>query len=212
MNLFSFFSKNFYHNDRLAIIFTIIEIPKPTPLIELSTTDKHLFPRNYVDDIQDSVKSKVLEIIPEDEVRCWSKLKERFADHIKHKINTHLPIRQKVIKVAEEYLDIEDIKTSFKSPDEFKNPNDYEIYEEKFKDFRHFQDNLSLKNIIDNFNAYRNAIFHGGGLPERDNIFERQKDYFCLLIEQLFFKILNLDLVKFKSWGYFNQSSYKSNA
>ncbi len=33
------FSKNFYHNDRLAILFTIIEIPKPTPVIELSTND-----------------------------------------------------------------------------------------------------------------------------------------------------------------------------
>lgn len=33
------FSKNFYHNDRLAILFTIIEIPEPTPLIELSTID-----------------------------------------------------------------------------------------------------------------------------------------------------------------------------
>ena len=31
------FSKNFYHNDRLAILFTIIEIPKPIPLIKLST-------------------------------------------------------------------------------------------------------------------------------------------------------------------------------
>ncbi|MBA7711285.1 hypothetical protein ES703_120243 [subsurface metagenome] len=33
------FSKNFYHNDRLAILFTIIEIPKPLPLIEISTND-----------------------------------------------------------------------------------------------------------------------------------------------------------------------------
>jgi len=33
------FSKNFYYNDRLAILFTIIEIPKPTPVIKLSTND-----------------------------------------------------------------------------------------------------------------------------------------------------------------------------
>lgn len=33
------FSKNFYRNDRLAIFFTIIEIPKPLPLIEISTND-----------------------------------------------------------------------------------------------------------------------------------------------------------------------------
>ncbi|MCP6718731.1 MAG: PAS domain-containing protein [Patescibacteria group bacterium] len=33
------FSKNFYHNDRLAILLTMIEIPKPSPLIELSTDD-----------------------------------------------------------------------------------------------------------------------------------------------------------------------------
>ncbi len=33
------FSKTFYHNNRIAIIFTIIEISKPTPLIELSTND-----------------------------------------------------------------------------------------------------------------------------------------------------------------------------
>lgn len=33
------FSKNFYHNDRLAILFTIIEIPEPIPLIEISTSD-----------------------------------------------------------------------------------------------------------------------------------------------------------------------------
>ena len=30
------FSKNFYHNDRVAILFTIIEIQTPSPLIELS--------------------------------------------------------------------------------------------------------------------------------------------------------------------------------
>ena len=33
------FSKIFYNNDRLAILFTIIEIPEPTPLIEISTND-----------------------------------------------------------------------------------------------------------------------------------------------------------------------------
>ena len=33
------FSKNFYHNDRLAILFTIIEIPEPTPIIEISRID-----------------------------------------------------------------------------------------------------------------------------------------------------------------------------
>lgn len=33
------FSKIFYHNNKIAIIFTMIEIPKPTPLIELSTND-----------------------------------------------------------------------------------------------------------------------------------------------------------------------------
>ncbi len=33
------FSKNFYHINRLANLFTIIEIPEPTPLIEISTTD-----------------------------------------------------------------------------------------------------------------------------------------------------------------------------
>jgi len=33
------FSKNFYHDNRLAILFTIIEIPEPTPIIELSTND-----------------------------------------------------------------------------------------------------------------------------------------------------------------------------
>ncbi|MFX1571014.1 MAG: PAS domain-containing protein, partial [Promethearchaeota archaeon] len=33
------FSKKFYHDDRLAILFTIIEIPEPTPLIELSKID-----------------------------------------------------------------------------------------------------------------------------------------------------------------------------
>ncbi|MFW9971478.1 MAG: PAS domain-containing protein [Candidatus Odinarchaeota archaeon] len=31
------FSKNFYHNGRLAILFTIIEVPEPAPIIELST-------------------------------------------------------------------------------------------------------------------------------------------------------------------------------
>lgn len=91
------------------------------------------------------------------------------------------------------------------SPDEFDNLEDYEIYEEKIRDFRQFQDNLTLKLIIDKFNDHRNALFHGGGLPEMDGIFERQKDYFCLLIERLFFKVLSLDLVKFHKWGYLNQ-------
>ncbi|MHA1914171.1 MAG: PAS domain-containing protein [Promethearchaeota archaeon] len=33
------FSKNFSHNEKKAILFTTIEIPKPTPLIEISTSD-----------------------------------------------------------------------------------------------------------------------------------------------------------------------------
>lgn len=189
----------------ISYLWISLEILATITIINILKSDRHLFPSDYIDDIREIVKFKALQVIPEDEVRCWNKLKEEFADHIKHKINTHLPIRQKVIKVAEEYLDIEELKTLFKSPEEFDNHNDYELYEEKIRDFRQFQDNLTLKNIIDDFNTHRNALFHGGGLPEIDNIFERQKDYFCLLIERLFFKILSLDLVKFKIWGYLSQ-------
>ena len=74
------FSKNFYHNDRLAIIFTIIEIPKPTPLIELSTTD--LAKLNVVEELLKNFKIPYKIFKPIDSERKIGRKKE-YIDEIK---------------------------------------------------------------------------------------------------------------------------------
>lgn len=188
----------------ISHLWISLEVLATITIIHVLKSDKNLFPPNYVDNIKGVVESCAMQI-PEDEITCWDKLKEGFVNHIKNKINTLLPIGQKVVKIAEEYLNIQDIRSPFKSPEDFNHPEEYITYMEKIRDFKHFQDNLTLKKIVNNFSDYRNALFHGGGLPDMDGIFERQKNYFCLLIERLFFKVLRLNLVKFHKWGYFKQ-------
>lgn len=61
------FSKNFYHDDRLAIFFTIIEIPKPSPLIELSTDDSAKL--SVIEEILKSFKVSYRVLRPKDSQR-----------------------------------------------------------------------------------------------------------------------------------------------
>ncbi len=74
------FSKNCYHNDRLAILFTIIEIPKPTPLIELSTDDSAKL--SVVKEILNSFKVPYRVFRPKDSQRDKGRRKE-YIDEIK---------------------------------------------------------------------------------------------------------------------------------
>ena len=74
------FSKNFYHNDRLAIFFTIIEIPEPTPLIEISTND--LAKLSVVEELLKSFKISYRVLKPIDLQRDVDR-KEEYIDEIK---------------------------------------------------------------------------------------------------------------------------------
>ncbi len=74
------FSKNFYHNDRLAILFTIIEIPKPTPLIELSTGNSAKL--NVVEELLKSFKVPYRVFKPMDSQRYIGRRK-KYIEKIK---------------------------------------------------------------------------------------------------------------------------------
>lgn len=74
------FSKNFYRDDRLAILFTIIEIPKPSPLIELSTDDSAKL--SIVEEILKSFKVSYRVLRPKNSQRDISTRTE-YIDEIK---------------------------------------------------------------------------------------------------------------------------------
>ena len=74
------FSKIFYQDDRLAILFTIIEIPRPTPLIELSTND--LAKLSVVEELLKNFKIHYNILKPIDSQRDVGRKKE-YIDEIK---------------------------------------------------------------------------------------------------------------------------------
>ncbi len=93
------FSKNFYHNDRLAILFTIIEIPKPTPLIELSTTN--LAKLNVVEELLKSFNVPYRVFKPIDSQRDIGRRKE-FIDEIKKSYERFEKVINNILDVAVE--------------------------------------------------------------------------------------------------------------
>lgn len=82
------FSKNFYHNDRLAILFTIIEVPEPVPLIELSTIN--LAKLNVIEELLQSFRVPYRILKPGDfqkdleEKLLQEKIALKDADHMFH--------------------------------------------------------------------------------------------------------------------------------
>lgn len=157
---------------------------------------------NFFEELKEIVE-KYSSKISEEKIDCWLKMKDNFPEHMKHKINKFLPIFQKCVKVVEEYLDINDIKVKIKEESEFEDSAKYQKYINGRKDFKDYQDKITIKNIIDNFYDYRNKLFHGGKILVRWSLkSDRHKANFIKLLEQLFFRVLGLDMIYFYQMGY----------
>ncbi len=144
--------------------------------------------------------------IPVEDIDCWIKMKDNFPDHMKNKINNFLPIFQKCVHVAEEYLDINDIKVELNKEMFYKDSAKYQEYLSKIKDFKDYQDRITIKKILDKFFSYRNKLFHSGKVSNRWSLkYDRYKANFIKILEQLFFKILDLDMIIFYQMGYPHQ-------
>ncbi len=143
-------------------------------------------------ELKDIVEEISLQIFGEDgeNIDCWPKMKEKFPEHMKNKINNFLPIFQKCVKVVEEYIDINDIKVRLRE-------------EEDASAFKEYQDSITIKKILSYFYKYRNKLFHGGKIHDKWSLkFDRYKANFIKLIEQLFFRILGLNMICFYQMGY----------
>jgi len=163
---------------------------------------------NFFGELEELVEKFSLKITP-DKIDCWQKMKDKFPEHMKNKINKFLPIFQKCVKVGEEYLNINDIKVKYKEESEDNDPAEYQKYIIAIKDFKDYQDKITIKNIISNFFTYRNKLFHGGKILDRWSLkFDRHKANFIKLLEQLFFKVLGLDMVYFYQMGYPHQKIF----
>lgn len=144
--------------------------------------------------------------ISEKKIDCWLEMKNTFPKHMKNKINYFLPIFQKCVKVAEEYLDVDDIKVKLKQEDEFNDIANYQQYLNNIREFKEYQDGITIKNIISKFFENRNKLFHGGKIDERWSLkSDRIKANFIKILEQLFFKILDLNMIYFYQMGYPHQ-------
>ena len=163
---------------------------------------------NFFDELKESVKEYSSKI-PEEEIDCWPKMKDKFPEHMKNKINEFLPIFQKCVMVAEEYIDINDIKVEIKEESDFEDSAEYLKYINPRKDFKDYQDKLTIKNIINNFYEYRNMLFHGGKILDRWTLkSDRHKAIFIKLLEQLFFRVMGLDMISFYQMGYPHQKIF----
>lgn len=160
---------------------------------------------NFFDELKESVK-EYSSMISDEKIDCWPKMKDKFTEHMKNKINDFLPIFQKCVMVAEEYININDIKVKFKEESEFEDPAKYLNYINVRKDFKDYQDVLTIKNILNNFYDYRNKLFHGGKILERWSLkSDRHKANFIKLLEQLLFRVLGIDMISFYQMGYPHQ-------
>ena len=154
---------------------------------------------NFFGEIKEIVKDYAARIPPE-EIDCWPPLKENFSDHIKNKINDFLPIFQKCVKVTERYIGIGNIKVEL--PDQTDSSKSQEE-QNIIREFKDFQDKMTIKNILDKISKSRNALFHRGKISESWSLkFDRIKSNFIKILEQLFFKVLDLKMVKFYQMGY----------
>ena len=157
---------------------------------------------NFYEELKKSVKEYSSKVSNAD-IDCWEKMKDNFPEHMKNKINKFLPIFQKCVKVAKEYLNIDDIKVKLKREGEFNDSIEYQKYLNDIKDFKDYQDRINIKNIIDKFYKYRNKLFHGGKISDEWSLkSDRYEANFIKILEQLLFRVLGLDLVYFYQMGY----------
>ncbi|MBN1802557.1 MAG: hypothetical protein JW891_13680 [Candidatus Lokiarchaeota archaeon] len=113
---------------------------------------------------------------------------------------------QKCLKLVEEYLDVNNIKVNELEKSYFRQDKDYRKYLKKSREFREYQKNLGLKKVVDSFYDYRNRLFHGGSVSEQWTLeFDRQRANFIKIIEQLFFKILDINSISFYQVEYPHQ-------
>lgn len=159
-----------------------------------------------VDNFYEELKKIVEEYsskISNDDIDCWEKMKDKFPDHMKNKINRFLPIFQKCVKVAEEYININDIKVKYKTEEEFNNFTEYQKYINAIKDFKDYQEKITIKNTFDKFYKYRNKLFHGGKISDKWSLkSDRYEANFIKILEQLLFRVLGLNMVYFYQMGY----------
>lgn len=164
---------------------------------------------NFFKELQDIVE-RYSSKIDKEEVDCWEKMKDKFPEYMKNKINNYLPIFQKCLKVAEEYLNVNDIKVPFKKETEFNDPSEYNQYLDKIRAFKEYQDKITIKNVISKFFGYRNKLFHGGKISEKWTLkSDRIKANFIKILEQILFKALGLDMIYFYQMGYPHQRIFE---
>jgi len=162
---------------------------------------------NFFKELKDVVKTFSSRLNLED-IDCWPKMKNigvenKFAEHMSNKINKHLPIFQKCVKVAEEYLSIDDVKVNLRKEEDYDDPTKYQEYLTAVKDFKEYQDNMTIKRILDFFSTNRNRLFHGGVVDAKWSLeFDRYKASFVKILEQLFFRVLGLTTLQFYQMGY----------
>lgn len=144
--------------------------------------------------------------LPIEDVDCWAKMKKKFPEYMKNKINSFLPIFKKCVKVAEEYLDINDLKVKLNKEEDYKDSAKYQEYLSKVKDFKDYQDGITIKKILENFYKYRNRLFHGGKISDKWSLkSDRYEANFIKILEQLFFRVLDLNMIFFYQMGYPHQ-------
>ncbi len=135
--------------------------------------------------------------ISRENIDCWGEMKDKFPEHMKNKINKYLPIIQKCLKVAVEYVDINDIKVKFK--DDL----------EGIGEFKDYQDKLTIKKIIKKLYQFRNDLFHNGKISDRWTLeTDRYEANFTKILEQSFFKVLGMDMICFYQMGYPHQKVF----
>lgn len=126
---------------------------------------------------------------PLETIDCWPPMKEDFSDHIANKINSHLPILKKCIKVAEDHMKVEDIKVQLQT--------------ETSDNFKDYQEKMKIKKILETIYNERNALFHEGKVSENWSLeSDRIKANFIKILEQLFFRILGLEMITYYQMGY----------
>ena len=154
---------------------------------------------NFFGEVQDLVNDYAANVPPEN-IDCWPPLKENFSDHIKNKISQTLPIFQKCVKLAEQYLDIDNIKIDL--PD-LTNSSRSQEEQDVIREFRNFQEWMTIKKVLRKIYEERNALFHRGEISENWSLkFDRIKSNFIKILEQLLFHVLDLNMVKFYQMGY----------
>ena len=151
---------------------------------------------NFYEELKEIIKDYSSRISKEN-IDCWGEMKDKFPEHIKNKINRYLPIIQKCLKVAEEYVDINDIKVKLKDN------------LEGIKEFKDYQDSITIKKIIKKLYQFRNDLFHSGKISDRWTLeSDRYEANFIKILEQLFFKVLDIDMIYFYQMGYPHQKIF----